>query len=146
MAQIGVHSLVCWPFVSDCSHCNFYMETVGNWRINETNLLWDAEEPIVAHYLYFCGVYFQKQAGGNGGLCGNELPPVIYSTGPYLTIYFRWVLYYFVHRRSDLNIMKLTPKNNFSTNFIRQTELKGRNVRLWFWGFIVRNHIKTLKD
>ncbi|XP_064599439.1 abnormal cell migration protein 13-like [Liolophura sinensis] len=30
-----------------------------------------------------------KEAGGNGGLCGNNLPPAINSTGEYLTVHFR---------------------------------------------------------
>ncbi|XP_064640279.1 uncharacterized protein LOC135495495 [Lineus longissimus] len=30
-----------------------------------------------------------KEAGGNTGLCGQKIPPVMYSTGPYLTVYFR---------------------------------------------------------
>ena len=40
------------------------------------------------HFVVF--PWLQKQAGGTGGLCGRELPPIIYSSGAYLTVYFRW--------------------------------------------------------
>ncbi|XP_050399612.2 uncharacterized protein LOC126816865 [Patella vulgata] len=30
-----------------------------------------------------------EEAGGNAGLCGNILPPTLYSTGQYLTVHFR---------------------------------------------------------
>ena len=52
---------------------------------------------------------FQKEAGGTSGLCGNQLPSSIYSSGQYLTVCFRYVQLLALHIPSTLRILMSIP-------------------------------------
>ncbi|KAK2184081.1 hypothetical protein NP493_283g02021 [Ridgeia piscesae] len=42
-----------------------------------------------ALYVYDAKNIFGQPVAGTGGVCGNKLPPILYSSGPFLTVYFR---------------------------------------------------------